>query len=228
MGETYTDSEVVAAVGVSTAVRLGLFRVRRGVLVFDGTRPGPEWHAHGYFVARPWMVVGGQVERVRLAKRRWLLRRAGRTCHSRAPDTVLRGSFAVTVIVLVLWAWLDGRAGLSRYREPVCGLDGVVSPRTVQRWRGRAVGQARAFQHAVRQAVIERSEPRPVERLFPGGLSPPAGLEARRWPDPPGVADLWRGLALAIGGALQLAVPVTLLLAEARGRVSTHPDSFPL
>ena len=61
----------------------------------------------------------------------------------------------------------DGPRGLQRYEEVAAGLDRVVSPRTAQRWLGRAVTQALVIQQAIRAAVIERSEPRPVEHRFP-------------------------------------------------------------
>lgn len=44
------------------------------------------------------------------------------------------------------------------------------------RWLRRALPVAAATQHALRHAIIERSEPRPVEMPFLRGLAPPTSL----------------------------------------------------
>lgn len=221
--------EVAAAVGIGLSVASGQYQFRPGgVLQYDGARPPGEWHAHGYFAVDLGTVETFVFKWLRLRKRRWRCVETGATCHSRPPDALVSCRFSATVVVLVLWAWLDGPHGLQRCREPVAELDRVVSPRTVQRWLRRALPHALDVQQAARAAVIERSEPRPVEHWFPGGLSPPAELVRRDWTDPQGVAELWRGLAFLIRGAFLLEVPVTRLLAEARGRCHPRTDRFPI
>jgi hypothetical protein len=215
---------VRAAVQDSLFAASGLYRVRSdGDLQFDGTRPDGDgrWHSHGYFERRLWMLRGGQLVRRRLWKRRWLHHGEGRTCHSRPPEDVPSLWSCTLVVVLKLWGLLDGGAGLHTSVEVLPSLEEHARPRTVSRWLRRAATHALELQQAVRRAVIERCEPRPIERLFPTGLSPPQDLVSRRWRDPLAVATLWRALALLLVGAIELSVPSALLLAEARGRCGT-------
>ncbi|MBI4933412.1 MAG: hypothetical protein HY828_06005 [Actinobacteria bacterium] len=163
-------------------------------------------------------MIGGHLTSVWLLKQRWLDASTGRTCHSRPPDDVPWLHFCTLVIALKLWSWLDGGRGVASAPSVVEDVDDRPCPRTVQRWLLRAQRYAMEIQQAIRLAVIERSEPRPVETLFPGGLSPPDHLVRRRWRDPPALDKLWRALALLMSGARGLCVPAAVLLAEARGR----------
>jgi hypothetical protein len=163
-------------------------------------------------------VVGGHVTAVWLQKQRWLDASTGRTCHSRPPDDVPWLHFCTLVIALKLWSWLDGGRGVATAPSVVLDEQDRPCPRTVQRWLARARPHAMEIQQAVRLAIIERSEPRPVETLFPGGLSPPGHVVRRPWRDPPALDKLWRALAMLLGGALGLCIPAAVLLAEARGR----------
>lgn len=163
-------------------------------------------------------MVGGHLGRVWLRKQRWLDPATGRTCHSRPPDDVPWLHFCTLVIALKLWSWLDGGRGVASAPAGVLDLQDRPSARTAQRWQARALPYAMEFQQAIRLAIIERCEPRPVETLFPGGLSPPDLLMRRSWRDPPALDKLWRALALLLGGAIRLSVPAAVLLAEARGR----------
>ena len=97
-------------------------------------------------------------------------------------------------------------------------LDDYPSSRTVQRWLRRASHKALEIQQTIRNALIERCEPRPVEHIFPRGLSPPESLTRRRWRDPEPVATLHRALTILFAGAIKLELPTAVLLAEARGR----------
>lgn len=175
-------------------------------------------HAHGSFPRRMWVLDRGHLRRVRLHKARWLDPVTGRTCHSRPPDDLPRLHTCLLVVALKLWSWLDGGRGVQHPREVIGALEDRPVPRTVQRWLARAQPYAMEIQQAVRLAIIERSEPRPVETLFPGGLSPPGHVVRRPWRDPPALDKLWRALAMLLGGALGLCIPAAVLLAEARGR----------
>ena len=192
-----------------------------GDLQFDGERPGPGWYAHGYFSVRLWMLERSVPRRMVVWKRRWLESTTGRTTHSRPPDQLPWIRSCTLIVVLMLWSWLDSDRGLEGHHQVVPSLEGANSSRTVQRWLGRALPHAIEIQQVIRNAVIERSEPRPVEFLFPGGLPPPERLMRRRWQDPSRVFQLWRGLALLVIAASRLEIHVPILLAEARGRMST-------
>ena len=62
-----------------------------------------------------------------------------------------------------------------------------------------------------------------MERLFPGGLSPPEAIRRRRWKDPDGTYRLATGLAFLVHGAAKLACTATVLLAEAHRRLDGAP-----
>ena len=226
MTGTVDEERLRDAVQGSLLAVSGLYRVRHdGDLQFNGVRPDGGWDAHGYFSRRLWMLVDGRPIRRRLWKRRWLSPDGGSTCHSRPPEDIPSLGCCSLIVVLKLWSALDGDGGTHTCREVLAELEDHVHPRTVERWLRRALAHALELQQAVRRAVIERCEPRPVERLFPTGLSPPERLLRRRWRDPPVVAILWRALAVLLVGAIELAVPASLLLAEARGRCGTPGSS---
>lgn len=185
-----------------------------GSLQYDGHRPGRGWRAHGYFPCTLILVEDGQAIERRVYKRRWLDPRTGRTTHSRPPDQLGRLRFCALIAFAELHGWLDGDAGVLT-RRPIATL--TPSPRTLQRWLRRLLPHAEAIQTALRRAVIERAEPRPIEHLFPTGLSPPKG-GGRRWRNPEQLITLHRGLTIAAAGSRALMTPLAALLAEARER----------
>ena len=160
-----------------------------------------------------------------LWKRRWLELATGRTVHSRPPDDAASVWLCTLVVIIELWAWLDG-PGVIRSESVLGEQDWRPSRRTVQRWLSRALAAPMAFQQAIRRELIERNEPRPVELLFPSGLPPPERLSRRCWSNRPGVERLWRGIAMVLGGALELDLAVPVLLAEARGRLPIPKPSY--
>jgi hypothetical protein len=224
---TFTDDQLLGVVASSLCVA-GRVYTRRpdGDLCFNGERPGPGWHGHGYFPRRLWMLEDGRLVRRRLWKRRWRDPKTGCTRHSRPPDDAAQVWSCTLIVLLKLWAWLDG--SLLAGHEVVPELETHGSFRTVQRWGGRAAARAEQVVHYIRLAVIERSEPRPVEHLFPSGLSPPERLLRRHWRRPHEITRLWQALAWLFAGAIALSTPASLLLAEARGRMSATERSFPI
>lgn len=189
-----------------------------GVLEYPGERPGVEWHVHGWLERWLWILAAGVPERRRLRKRRWLCPSTGKTCHSRPPDEWGSTYFCWLFVLLKLWPWLNGGGGLHNAGEVSHALDDHGCSRTVQRWLQRACEQALEIQQAIRGALIERCEPRPVEHIFPRGLSPPESLTRRRWKEPELVTTLHRALTMLFVGAVELGIPTAVLLAEARGR----------
>jgi hypothetical protein len=225
MDGTASQEKLRKAGGTSLCFLSALYtECANGDLVFKGTRPGPEWKGHGYFWRWLWVIREGHRERKRLWKHRWKHKADGRTCHSRPPDELGRVSVCELIFVLVMFGFLSGRSGLHE-QEPIFeGFELFPSTRTKQRWLHRALPNAMRAQQAYRLAVIERCEPRPVESLFPRGLSPPDWAR-RHWQAPSLVASLWRALALILDAAVKLAIPAALLLAEAHGRedISENP-----
>lgn len=220
---TYASEQLHQVIAWSLFFCADIYQRRAGgELQFDGERPGPGWHAHGYFAVQRFVLAQGEVRRVRLWKQRWFHPGEKRSCHSRPPDELAGVGVCTLILVLLLWSWLDGDRGLLTSEPVLPDLSHCASTRTVQRWFRRLLPDAMSIQQAIRLALIERSEPRPVEQMFPSGLPPPAGLvrRLRRGPSAEFVR-LWRALALLLGGAIKLDVQVAVLLAEARGRGDT-------
>jgi hypothetical protein len=217
---TFPEGRLREVAASSLFIASGLYVLRPdGDLGYEGVRPGVGWHRHGHFPRKRWMLDQGRLVRRRLWKQRWLDPETDSTCHSRPPDEAGALWSCTLIIALKLWAWLDG-GGLLTSRDVIEELEGQPSTRTVQRWLGRALEHSLELLHYIRIAVIERSEPRPVEHLFPSGLSPPEQLRRRRWRRPVEIAHLWRAFAWLFGGAIALSLPASVLLAEARGRKS--------
>jgi hypothetical protein len=195
-----------------------------GGFVFFGHRPQQgRWHGHGYFPRTIWVLRGNMPVQITIWKHRWRMVGTSATCHSRPDEEAPSAGACLLIVVLIIFSWLDSGRGLSHSarREPIDGIEETcASRRTVQRWFHKLLLQAMTIQQAIRRAVVERCEPRPVEIVFQGGLSPPEGLRRRGWKDPSPAETLWRALAILFRGALALDVTAAHLLAEARGRWS--------
>lgn len=211
----------------SLFVAAGVYKRRpNGDWQYNGSRPGEDWHGHGYCSKRLTVLVGGEPTWIRVHKHRWRRKGTNNTRHSRPPDDPGLVRFCTLIIVLRLWAYVSAATGFLHRSEVHPDLLDCGSDRTVQRWMSRAQGQALETQQAIRLAIIEKSEPRPMERLFRGGLSPPNGFHCRQWQNPPAAETLWRALAMLLVTARKLGTDVSILLAEARRRCSGQKDSF--
>ncbi len=204
----------VVAAGLSSASALYALEPG-GRRVYRGVRPGPDWIGHGTFRRTLFTLCGGGLVRITAFKQRWRRRGTNETRHSRPPDDIASVWFCSLIVATSLHAWLSADRGLHRVEPPLEALRQAPSTRTVQRWLGRALPHADETATALRRAVIERREPRPMESHVGGGLSPPP---QRRWGDPNAVSPLRSALSLLYEGAVALDVHVSLLLAEARGR----------
>ena len=190
-----------------------------GTLRFEGSRPGPGWHRHDWRARRLRVVGDAGVREVLIQRRRWRFFGTTTTRQDRSPDEAGGIRSTLLVVVLKLASWLLSGEGLHVYDEIVPVLDAVGCRRTVQRWQQRIFPDAARVQGALRTAVVERSEPQPIERLFPGGLSPPEAIRRRRWKDPEATYRLAMGLAFLVHGAQALSTSATVLLAEAQARL---------
>lgn len=193
-------------------------------LTYEGTRPGPDWHAHGWFPSSLLDLRHGRLVQVLIAKPRWLYVGEGtepRTCHSPPPDDLgLR--FSALIVAVELWSWLDAALGVHRYLGLFDDLTDRPTRRTVQRWLAKACGQSGHFAAAARRALLSRIEPRQFERLFPGGLPPPPSAR-RAWREPNEIRTLHQALAMLLCAAIASETPLASLLAEARRRVDREP-----
>lgn len=157
-------------------------------------------------------------------RRRWRLAGTTTTSQDRCPDEIPQLQATLLVVFLKVLAWLNATVGLHRYDEVHPALEAVGSRRTVQRWVARLCPEADRWQGALRIAVIERFEPRPVERMFPSGLSPPASLRCRRWQKPQAIYSLWTGLSFLVRGSVAMNCSITALLVEAQRRLETRTN----
>jgi hypothetical protein len=226
MSETSEHGALQRVLALPGLIAAGVYRWRGEALEYVGERPGSGWHVHGWCSKWLKVLIGGQVQRVRLHKSRWRLGRRGGTCHNRPPDERAFIGLSSILIVIKLYGWLTGQSGLHSRAPKIETVDITVAPRTMLRWLRRALPDAMEIQQAIREAVIERCEPRPIEQLFSNGLSPPDGLLRRPWKDAASTLTLWRGFAVLFGAAVELNINPALILAEARGRMR-NPD-FPL
>ena len=217
MDGTFSSEEVREAASNSLHVLSSVYSRRAdGSYQIEGIRPGPGWVGHGYFSRSLWVFEARRLRQVLLFKHRWLSPGKTHTCHSRAPNEMAQLSMGVLGYVIAIFGWLQATVGLHSHTPLLDDLGQRPSPRTLQRWLKRALPNARKTQQAFRLAVIERCEPRPVETLFPRGLSPP--IEDRRhWRNLPAVSGLWQAYAFTIGASMRLSIPAAILLAEARG-----------
>lgn len=201
---------------------VGEYRVRDGRLVFETPRPGSGWHGHGWRPRAALALVDGKLAAFVVWRHRWRLRGTTTTRQDRAPDEVDGLRAVAFVIFLRLWARLSATRGVHHHDEVVPALDRTHSRRTVERWLHRLLPAGLRLQQALRTTLIERHEPRAIERLFPGGLSPPGRLRSGWWKDPSATYSLATALAFLFGGAVALDTPeisATVLLLEARRRL---------
>jgi|GEM_PF-1472467 len=217
---SWVRDSLFALTGIYTPVGDGSFR-------FTGSRPGPDWHGHGYFPKSLTVLKCGAPVVIRLYKHRWKETTTGRTVHDRPPDDPLLVRFCTLILFLRVWAVVSSPVGFHNRKEVYEGLEsGCGSDRTVQRWTARAMKDAMEIQQAIRLAIIEKVEPRPVERLFEGGLSPPHVVTQRRWQSSQKLKLLYRGYAMLLVTARELATHASYLLAGARRRWPKSEKTF--
>ncbi|MDJ0766652.1 MAG: hypothetical protein QNJ97_27005 [Myxococcota bacterium] len=198
-----------------------------GVLVYCGDRPGVDWHGHGYFPKTLTMMAEGKPVKVLLLKHRWKDTITGRTVHDRPPDDPIFIRFCSLIVFLRVWAAISSVKGFHNRKEVFeCLETGCGSDRTVQRWTHRALQNGMAIQQAIRLSLIEEVEPRPIERLFDGGLSPPHVVTEKRWKSSQNLSFLYRGYAMLLVAAKALAIHASYLLAGARRRWPESEKTF--
>lgn len=206
----------------------GVYRAQKnGTYIYVGERPGVEWYGHGYFPKRLTVLVKGQAVKVCIYKHRWIHKDTEETTHSRPPDDPYLVRFCTLVVMLRVWAAVSSGFGFHNRKEVFEGMETECgSERTVQRWTSRAMSNGMEIQQAIRLMLIEESEPRPMERLFEGGLSPPDAVMKRRWTSPQNLDRLYVGFAMLLVAARRLAKHASCLLAGARRRWPKKEKTF--
>lgn len=208
--------DVQAALGEGL---VGSYSQEGGRWRYEGPRPGPGWHRHDWQPRRLVLARRTGVETRVVHRRRWRLTGTTQTRLDRCPDELGLLHATVLTVLYYLWAWLASGRGLEGFDEPFSRLEPPVSRRTVQRWRAQLRPAAMRLQQALRTTVLERHEPRPIEKLFPGGLSPPGCVWGRWWKGPDGTYSLATALSFLFAGSVALKISATVLLAEARRRL---------
>lgn len=219
-GEQWVRDSLFALSGIYTPLSDGSY-------VFMGSRPGFDWHGHGYFSKTLTVLIGGKPVAVSLYKHRWIHTVKRQTVHSRPADDPLLVRFCTLIVFLRVWAAVSAERGFHNRKEMFESLEAECgSDRTVQRWTARAIENAMEIQQAIRLAIIEEVEPRPVESLFVGGLSPPHGVVKKRWKSTDSLTVLYRGYAMLWVAASKLATHASNLLAGARRRWPKAEKTF--
>lgn len=206
----------------------GVYRPHKGgSYIYVGERPDADCYGHGYFPRWLVVLVSGQPFRICVYKHRWIYKTTGETTHSRPPDDPRLVRFCTLIVMLRVWASLSSNLGFYNRKEAFEGLEtGCGGERTVQRWVSRAISNGMEIQQAIRLVLIEESEPRPVERLFNGGLSPPDAVMRRRWKSPSNLSRLYLGYAMLLVASRKLAKHASRLLAGARRRWPKQEKTF--
>lgn len=200
-----------------------------GRYLYSGKRPGSDWYGHGYFSKNLTVLQNGKPEQIELYKHRWKHRDTKATVHSRPPDDPGYVRCCSLIVVLRIWAFISTRKGFHNREEVFPSLwTGCGSDRTVQRWTKRALENSIDIQQAIRHCLIDESEPRPVERLYLGGLSPPDSVSNRRWKSSQNLTELYRAYAMLFVAAREHAEHASNLLAGAQRRMPKQKKTFGL
>ena len=182
------------------------------------------YHAHGSFLRWLTTCVGTAIRRVRLRKPRWKCLSCGHTFSRHPPEGLAHKPTCNFLIVVFLWTYLASPAGL--YGCLPGELADSVSERTLARHLKRAKEAAEETQQFIREVLIEKREPRPVEDLFQGGLDPPESLLKKQRREPEKASTLYRALVMLLAGAKALDIDPRTLLAWANRRSQARKCRF--
>jgi hypothetical protein len=168
--------------------------------------------------------VGDRIERVRLRKPRFLCLACGKTFSLNPPEVLPYKRYCSFLIVVFLWSYLASPAGVHHCVPGAFSED--VSARTVGRFIKAAGQRAETTQQFIREVLIRKMEPRPVEDLFPGGLDPPESLRRKQPGEPDTACTLWRALYLLRQGAQEVPIDPRALLAWANQTCQSKKQLF--
>ena len=144
------------------------------------------FHAHGRYKRSLTTIHRQAISQIKVWRQRWLCLSCGRTMNNGTADVLAYVPNCTLVIAALLWAYFQDERGYYKHCDQYWGQ--AAAPRTLARYLKRAKAVCRNTQQAIRQVLIERSEPRPWDQGFAHGLSPPGWLIKRhRDPDAIGI-----------------------------------------
>ena len=184
---------------------------------------GGSLHAHGRYKRSLQTLKNWILCRVKVWRHRWLCLCCGRTMSNGTPDVVSHVPNCTLVIATLLWAYfLSGKGIVKGSGEPI---EDAASPRTLSRYLKRAKAVSTTTQQALREVLIQISEPRPWDEGFAYGLPPPSEL-IKRHRGSNAVESLWRALTMLKIGAKKLRITACLLMARAKIRTGVTRTRF--
>jgi len=207
--------------------RSGKIYVYRGEAPAECPRCGSRrerYHSHGGFLRWLRTFVDGRIKRIRLRKPRFLCLACQQTFSLHPPEVLAYKGYSSFLIVLCLWSYLVSMGGMHHCLPGEVSED--ISTRTVARHLRSAKALAVETQQAIREVLIRKTEPRPVEDLFPGGLDPPVSLRRKQNKEPDSAGTLWRALFMLRQGAQSLSIDPRTLLAWAQQTSRAKKRSF--
>ena len=181
------------------------------------------FHAHGRFKRSLTTIHQKTLSQIKVWRHRWMCLCCGRTMSNGTADVITYVPNCTLVIAALLWAYFQNQAGYYKNWDP--RFDQAAAPRTLARYLKRAKAVCRTTQQAIRQVLIEQSEPRPWDQGFAHGLSPPDWL-IKRHHDPHATGIVWRALAMLDIGAKKLLIAPCLLMARAKTKSETQNIRF--
>ena len=184
---------------------------------------GGSLHAHGRYKRSLRTLKNRVLHRVKVWRHRWLCLCCGRTMSNGTPDVIGHVPNCTLVTATVLWAYfLSGNGIVKGSGEPV---DDAAAPRTLARYLKRAKAVGTTTQQAIREVLIQLSEPRPWDEGFAYGLPPPWHL-IHRHRNAHKTAILYQTLAMLHMGAKKLRITACLLMARAKIRTGVTRTRF--
>lgn len=185
---------------------------RPGICDKCDSRSG-RFHAHGRYPRSLTTFKDHFLKTIKIWKYRWLCLCCGRTMSNGSEDIVAYKQNCTLVIVALLWAYLESGKGLHSCIPEK--LYQAASPKTLFRYFKQAKTVSRQTQQAIREVLIEVTEPRPWDDCFFHGLSPPEGF-FKRHRNAQKTEALWRALTMLRIGSRNLSKAPSLLMARAR------------
>ena len=181
------------------------------------------FYAHGRFKRGLFTFKNHTITKIKIWKNRWLCLCCNRTMSNGPPDILPHMPYCTSVIVVILWSYLNGNKGIHDSIPPQ--LDYAPSPRTLARYLKRAKVVCKETYQAIKEVLLEMRRPRPWDKAFAQGLSPPERLN--KWHRKPEAStNLWRALAMLLTNSDAFLDTPCFLMARAITKIQNKNSSF--